>query len=634
MFFSILCLFLSHNAHAVPLHINQQGRLLDNNGEGLSGSNQMIFKIYDSEIGGDIYWSDTLTAEFRNGYYSVLLGTDEESNPLDHSVLELYPLFLELTVNGETLEPRHALTSVPYAQIAGVAESVNGGPVYASEISVGGQPVIDSEGNWVGNGQSVDFMDLSGRPQGLDDGDDDTQLLQTEVIDYVNGAQVNLGSASQVDGSDIVTADSFYGYLPSDLVDGDADTLASISCAQGEILAWDGSTSWICVSDNTLDEGTVETYITNGIINLFTGSQVDGYSILTENSQLDWNKLYNVPSSGSTSLSTTQVTLSQNQEHTITPTSSDFLAHVEYLDPIENIWLPIPKNSSSGACDICGTSADGDYLAYPIDSPTPVHVTLQSGTYNYASFTIPTNVIVDVIGTDPLYIHVTGKAEIRGQLQLAGADAQCTYLGPCPGGEAGAGGSDGGQGGNGSQVPKESGTEMDWDRTDLYFGSDFQGGTGGTGHDGRYQSNWYPQCNHYGAAGGGGGGAVKLVAQSIEIQITDGIDVSGGSSIRDTTNWDSACGSQSSGTDGNGGSIWLIGGKIDLASDALNTSGQTAGHVRIDSSNRISYSGEFYKVNDANKIADFEYYTTVGGDIIIKNNVFDTVEVRARIIQN
>ena len=47
------------------------------------------------------------------------------------------------------------------------------------------------------------------------DGDDDTQLTQTEVVDYVSGSQVNLGADSQVDGSDIVTANGFAGYLPA-----------------------------------------------------------------------------------------------------------------------------------------------------------------------------------------------------------------------------------------------------------------------------------------------------------------------------------------------------------------------------------------------------------------------------------
>ena len=281
MTFSFLSLLLSVPAQAVPLQLNQQGRLLDDNGEGLSGSNQMIFKIYDSEEEGDILWSDTLTSEFRNGYYSVLLGTDDENNPLDSTVLEQYPLYLELTLNGEVLSPRHALSSVPYAQIAGVAESVDGGAVNASEVNINGVPVIDGNGDWVGTAPDVDFMGLSNRPPGLDDGDDDTQLDQQGVVNYVNGSQVNLGAASQVDGSDIVTADSFAGYLPADVADGDADTLAGISCATGEILSWDGSSSWVCTSDATLEWADIENMLVNNAVDLNAGTTIDGNAILT-----------------------------------------------------------------------------------------------------------------------------------------------------------------------------------------------------------------------------------------------------------------------------------------------------------------------------------------------------------------
>ena len=40
----------------------------------------------------------------------------------------------------------------------------------------------------------------------------------------MNGSQVDLGSSSTVNGSVIVTADSYSSYLPSDLADGDDDT--------------------------------------------------------------------------------------------------------------------------------------------------------------------------------------------------------------------------------------------------------------------------------------------------------------------------------------------------------------------------------------------------------------------------
>ncbi len=775
MLYSLLSLLFTQNALAVPLQMNHQGRLLDTDGNGLEGEHELIFRIMDDPEDGYSLYTETLTIDFNNGYYSLILGADEEVNPLDDTVFANYPLYLALKVDGENLEPRHPLTSVPYAQIAGVSESVDGGMVNASEINIGGQPVIDSDGNWVGNAQAVDFVDLTNTPSGLDDGDDDllseiacsideliswdgqywvcvsdstlelsdiedmllnnpldlhsattigglnittsiddsdtladlmcqsdgqivrydlsndewfcddentlngsdivaavngqtinlglgtqvsssdvvtansfashlptdlldgddnTQLDQTAVVGFINGQAMNLGSGSQVDSDDIVTASDFYNLLPSDLADGDSDALSSLVCSQGEIPSWDGLSSWICTSDNTLDENTVETFITNDLIDLYAGSQVDGSSILTSTSTLDWNNVINAPSSGGASISTSMTTLTQNQEHVITPTGSAYMVKVEFLDPEENIWLTIPEQSSSGLCDICGDGSDGDYLAFPIDSPSPIQVTLASGAYNFSSFTIPSNVIVDVTGTDPLYINVQGKVEIRGTLNLSGADAQCSYGGSCPGGVAGAGGSDGGNGGQGSQVPSTSGVEMDWNRTDLFFGENFQGGTGGDSNSGRYHSSWYTQCNHFGAAGGGGGGAVKVIAQSIEILTTNGIDVSGGESIADSTQWDNACGTQGSGQTGHGGSIWMAAGNIELQSDALDIIGSTDGNVRIDNSNRISYDEDFYRVNSNIEISDFGYYSDTNGNIIVKNNVFDTVDLRITTIEN
>ena len=48
-------------------------------------------------------------------------------------------------------------------------------------------------------------------------------LIRLESL-AIDGSQVNLGAGSEVDGSAIVTADSYASYLPSDLADGDADT--------------------------------------------------------------------------------------------------------------------------------------------------------------------------------------------------------------------------------------------------------------------------------------------------------------------------------------------------------------------------------------------------------------------------
>ena len=87
---------ISNQAHAVPLQITQQVRILDNNGTTVFGVHDVTFRMYDTKNSGSPLWSETLVISLNNGYYAAILGTDESRNPLDSSVLGLYPLYLEL----------------------------------------------------------------------------------------------------------------------------------------------------------------------------------------------------------------------------------------------------------------------------------------------------------------------------------------------------------------------------------------------------------------------------------------------------------------------------------------------------------------------------------------------------------
>lgn len=60
------------------------------------------------------------------GVFSVVLGTDEDDNPLDIETWERWPLWLELQIEGsDPMAPRQTIGSVPYAAISGVAEEVH-----------------------------------------------------------------------------------------------------------------------------------------------------------------------------------------------------------------------------------------------------------------------------------------------------------------------------------------------------------------------------------------------------------------------------------------------------------------------------------------------------------------------------
>ena len=80
----------------------------------------------------------------------------------------------------------------------------------------------------------------------------DIVLSAAQVLGYVNGATVNLGAGSQMAGVDIATMnDLAWGSLagiPAGFADdSDADTLDSLICTNGQVAAWNASTSaWGC----------------------------------------------------------------------------------------------------------------------------------------------------------------------------------------------------------------------------------------------------------------------------------------------------------------------------------------------------------------------------------------------------
>ena len=140
---------LTSLALAVPVEMNHQGRLVDSSGIGLTGSHMLTFRVHDASTGGNVLWSEIAVANFDNGYYSIQLG---QNTPLDSTVLEQYPLWMEVQVDGNApMTPRYGLSSVPFAfvsEVAEVAKTVEG-YVDATEVAVNGTTVIDSSGNWV-----------------------------------------------------------------------------------------------------------------------------------------------------------------------------------------------------------------------------------------------------------------------------------------------------------------------------------------------------------------------------------------------------------------------------------------------------------------------------------------------------
>lgn len=182
----VASLFLASTALAsVPVSITQQGRILDGDGEPLTGNHTLEFALYDSPTGGVILWSDSVTTRLNeHGVYSVTLGNSAQ--PIDAELLRDGDVYLGMTAGESEMTPRLELTAVPFAAMSEVALSVADGSVTSSAFAPG--------------------------------------AVTSDVIDSV--------AWDQITG------------VPSEVTDS-TDTLADLSCAGSQVAIHDGS-AWSC----------------------------------------------------------------------------------------------------------------------------------------------------------------------------------------------------------------------------------------------------------------------------------------------------------------------------------------------------------------------------------------------------
>lgn len=103
---------------ATPTTMTYAGRLENDQGP-VTGSVDASFRIFDSIAGGTELYAEVIPALLViNGDLVAELG----ANALDDSILAQPELWLEISIDGDVLDPRVRLTSVPYALRAALAE--------------------------------------------------------------------------------------------------------------------------------------------------------------------------------------------------------------------------------------------------------------------------------------------------------------------------------------------------------------------------------------------------------------------------------------------------------------------------------------------------------------------------------
>ena len=95
---STAALTVSDTAHAVvPGAVTHQGRLFDDMGDPVSDTLDVTFAIYDTANGGSELWSETISVDFVDGYYSARLG---ETNALG-AILDGTDKYMGVSIDGD-----------------------------------------------------------------------------------------------------------------------------------------------------------------------------------------------------------------------------------------------------------------------------------------------------------------------------------------------------------------------------------------------------------------------------------------------------------------------------------------------------------------------------------------------------
>lgn len=194
---------------AVPGQVNYQGLLLDDLGAPINGSVAMTFDLFDALTAGTSLWSESHpSVTVTEGIYHVALGS---VTPIDAATLAGGSVFLEISVDGETLAPRQQLLAVPYAVRAAVAEtaesvpSIDGVPdEFVSQLFLhtnfdGGPPNDDPREGFADtdNDGTLNFIDSDNDDDGL-----------TDTVEVAQGSDINAVTPT-IGGFAPPTADGF-----------------------------------------------------------------------------------------------------------------------------------------------------------------------------------------------------------------------------------------------------------------------------------------------------------------------------------------------------------------------------------------------------------------------------------------
>ena len=143
VFLALLIAFPAASYAGVPQALSHQGRVLDANGDPISGTQGMTFSIYADALGGSSLWTETHpNIVLQGGYYSVELG---ELSAFPETLFREDTRYLGVSIAGAVeLAPRTHLLPVPVSFTTMGVERAVSPPVACDDGSHGGRMYFDT----------------------------------------------------------------------------------------------------------------------------------------------------------------------------------------------------------------------------------------------------------------------------------------------------------------------------------------------------------------------------------------------------------------------------------------------------------------------------------------------------------